>query len=259
MTGGGRGVGAAAARAYAAEGAHVVVADIAAERAEAMAAELGSRARAVHCDVGEEAGWEELVDVALREFGTVDVLANVAATLYLGLLVETPLDAYLRVNRVNEVGTFLGMRTVLPIMNKAGRGSIVNYASSGVFRVPPFHTSYIASKFAVRGLTKAAAMEASPGVRVNCVSGLGGGSAFLHEAPRSEAAQELLDATASVKGFDQASAVDEKWFGERAVPTLVFLASDDSIGYNGADFVLDEGRSVGITLDEMRRGAGPFG
>jgi hypothetical protein len=94
---------------------------------------------------------------------------------------------------------------------------------------------------------------------VNCVCGLGGGSAFVHEARRAESAGEFIAAVTSVKGFDQTSTPDEHWFGERAVPTMIFLAADESVGYNGADFVLDGGRSVGVTLADMRSNAGPFG
>src|SRR6185312_9119248 len=91
VTGGGRGVGAATARAFASEGARVMIADVADDRAEAVAAELGDRAKWQHCDVGEEADWNQLVQMTIDEFGTIDVLANIAAALYLGLLIETPL------------------------------------------------------------------------------------------------------------------------------------------------------------------------
>src|SRR5262249_47647095 len=160
--------------------------------------------------------WETLVAFTREEFGAIDVLANVAAAHYLGLLVETPLDHYLRVNRVNEVGTFLGLRAVLPVMTEAGRGSIINYATSGVFHVVPFHAAYLASKFAIRGLTQAAAMEAPAGVRVNCVCGLGGGSALVREAPHSRSAAEFLEAVGVVSGFSGPPSESELMLSARA-------------------------------------------
>jgi 3alpha(or 20beta)-hydroxysteroid dehydrogenase len=258
VTGASRGVGAATSRAFIDEGATVIVADIVDERAQALADELGDRAHAQHCDVGDEDDWAMLVDSTVERFGTIDVLANVAGAIYLGLIADTPLAEYLRVNRVNEVGTFLGIRAVIPAMTGAGRGSIINYSSVEAFHVVPFTASYAASKFAIRGLTQAAAMElAGHGIRANCVCGPGGSAAFVSEAPMSDTMRQFHEARAS-RSSEGASDVNDGAWGDRSSATMVFLASDDSIGYNGADFVLDNGAAVGTTLDQMMRGAGPY-
>ena len=257
VTGASRGVGAATSRAFVAEGATVVVADIVDERAQALADELGDHAVAAHCDVGNEDDWAALVSTTVDRFGTIDVLANVAGAIFLGLIADTPLQEYLRVNRVNEVGTFLGIRSVIPTMTAAGRGSIINYSSVEAFHVVPFTAAYAASKFAIRGLTQAAAMElAGHGIRVNCVCGPGGSAAFVSEAPMSETMQQFQEARA-LRSSAQTDVNDGAW-GNRSSATMVFLACDDSLGYNGADFVLDNGAAVGTTLDQMMRGAGPY-
>jgi 3alpha(or 20beta)-hydroxysteroid dehydrogenase len=258
VTGASRGVGAATSRAFVAEGATVVVADIVDERAEALADELGERAIAAHCDVGNEDDWAALVSTTVDRLGTVDVLANVAGAIFLGLIADTPLQEYLRVNRVNEVGTFLGIRSVIPTMTAAGRGSIINYSSVEAFHVVPFTAAYAASKFAIRGLTQAAAMElGGSGIRVNCVCGPGGSAAFVSEAPMSDTMQQFQEARATRSSADTADVNDGSW-GNRSAATMVFLACDDSLGYNGADFVLDNGAAVGTSLDQMLRGAGPY-
>src|SRR5207247_5913841 len=115
---------------------------------------------------------------------TIDVLANVAAAIYLGLIVDTPVDEYLKVIKVNEVGTFLGIRTVAPVMTEAKRGSIINYSSLAAFHVSPFTVAYVASKYAIRGITHMGAMEfGGHGIRVNTVCGPGGSFDFVTEAP----------------------------------------------------------------------------
>jgi 3alpha(or 20beta)-hydroxysteroid dehydrogenase len=259
VTGGSRGVGAATVRAYVEEGANVVFADIADERSEKLAAELGGRAVAVHADVSDEGDWDRLVATTLDQFGRVDVLANVAATIYMGLIVDTPLDDFMRVLRVNAAGTFLGIKSVAPAMTAAGQGSIINYSSLGVFSVMPNISAYLASKQAVRALTHAAAMELGPqGVRTNSVCGPGGNPNFTSEAPKSPAMEAHLSggerspeqAEKMAKHFEAMAAeggmVAADWSG-RSAPTMVFLASDASLGYNGADFVLDGGQSIGTT------------
>jgi 3alpha(or 20beta)-hydroxysteroid dehydrogenase len=255
VTGGARGVGAATARAFVAEGAQVVVADVVDDRAHQVASNLGAAAVAAHCDVGNEDDWAALVDAALDRHGRIDVLANVAGAIFLGLIVDTPLAEYLRVNRVNEVGTFLGIRAVAPTMTAAGRGTIVNYSSVEAFHLVPFTAAYAASKFAIRGLTQAAAMElGSHGIRVNCVCGPGGSAAFVSEAPMSDGMKQFY----AGRGDRQATAPNDGTWGDRSSATMVFLASDESEGYNGADFVLDNGQSVGTSLDQMLRGVGPY-
>ena len=142
-------------------------------------------------------------------------------------------------------------------MTAAGRGSIINYSSVEAFHVVPFTAAYAASKFAIRGLTQAAAMElAGHGIRVNCVCGPGGSAAFVSEAPMSDTMREFQEARAA-RSTAQTDVNDGAW-GNRSSATMVFLACDDSLGYNGADFVLDNGAAVGTTLDQMMRGAGPY-
>jgi 3alpha(or 20beta)-hydroxysteroid dehydrogenase len=143
-------------------------------------------------------------------------------------------------------------------MTRAARGSIINYSSVEAFHVVPFTAAYAASKFAIRGLTQAAAMElGGHGIRVNCVCGPGGGSAFVTDSPMSEGAKAFLDERARRR--EEPLPSQSPNLGARSAATMVFLASDESAGYNGADFVLDDGRSVGTTLDHMQTGRSAFG
>ena len=97
---------------------------------------------------------------------------------------------------------------------------------------------------------------AGHGIRVNCVCGPGGSAAFVSEAPMSETMRQFQEARA-LRSSAQTDVNDGAW-GNRSSATMVFLACDDSLGYNGADFVLDNGAAVGTTLDQMMRGAGPY-
>jgi 3alpha(or 20beta)-hydroxysteroid dehydrogenase len=262
VTGGSRGVGAATVRAYVNEGAKVVAADIVESRLEKLAADFGNDVLAVACDISKEEDWDRLVTTTIGEFGQIDVLANIAAVMYMGLIVDTPLDEFMRVLTVNAAGTFLGIRAVVPTMMAARQGIIINYSSLGVFSVTPTISAYLASKQAVRGLTHSAAMELIPyGVRVNAVCGPGGNSDFTREAPKSSAMTERLSglgglsdpaAAERLRQHFESMAVEppsheNTGWAHRSVPTMVFLASDMSLGYNGADFVLDGGSSIGTT------------
>ena len=171
VTGGAQGQGAAICRGFVAEGARVVVADVAVEEGEVLAKELGDSALFVRHDVTSEDDWAATVAAAEETFGRVDVLVNNAGILLFSELTATSLADYERVIRVNQFGTFLGMRAVVPAMERAGGGSIVNSSSIEGLGGMPFLVAYSSSKFAIRGMTKAAAMEVGPkGIRVHAIS-----------------------------------------------------------------------------------------
>jgi 3alpha(or 20beta)-hydroxysteroid dehydrogenase len=171
------GQGEAEARRFVAEGARVVVADVDADSASDRAAELGAWALAAHLDVTDEGSWSRLVDETRAWAGRIDVLVNNAGVWLGAGMMDTSLADYQRVIGVNQVGVFLGMRAVVPHMREAGGGAIVNIASAAARRATlPYWGpedvahAYSASKWAVRGMSRAAAHELAPyGIRVNSV------------------------------------------------------------------------------------------
>src|SRR3712207_440992 len=170
VTGAARGMGAAHARRLVEEGARVVIADILDEPGKAIADELGEAVRYVHLDVTSPDEWREAVAFTEREFGRLDVLVNNAGILGFAALDEMPIEQYRKIVEVNQVGVFLGMQAAVPALERAGRGSIINISSVEGLGGGPFLTAYTASKFAVRGMTKAAAIElGAKNIRVNSV------------------------------------------------------------------------------------------
>lgn len=237
ITGAARGQGAAAARRFVAEGARVLLADVADEPGKALADELGENARFEHLDVSEQDEWPVAVRAAESAFGPVDVLLNNAGVLHFAELGETALDDYERVVRINQFGTFLGMRAVLSSM-PAG-GSIINVSSVEGLGGMPFTVAYTASKFAIRGMTKVAAMELGErGIRVNSVHpgmidtdmvrGLGGPEMNAHAGAR-----------VALKRVGQPDEIAQ---------LAVFLASDESSYSTGAEFVADGGATATHSL-----------
>ncbi len=171
VSGAARGQGEAEARLFVASGARVVLADVLVERAQAVAAELGERARAVALDVRDPDAWTRAVTTTVDTFGPPTALVNNAGSLGSagGVTGTSPAD-YLDTMSVNELGCFLGMRAVVPSMTGSGGGSIVNVSSIGGTTGVPGHIAYCASKWAIRGLSKSAAVELGPlGIRVNTV------------------------------------------------------------------------------------------
>src|SRR5437867_6900803 len=170
ITGAARGIGAATARLLVDEGGKVAVADVLDEEAGVVAKELGDDAIAIHLDVTDEEGWTAAVDEVESRFGRLDALVNNAAILRFGAIADTSLEDYLSVIRVNQIGTFLGIRAALPALRRAGGGSIVNLSSIDGLRGSPNQVAYNSSKFAVRGITQSAAVElGGQGIRVNSV------------------------------------------------------------------------------------------
>ena len=168
ITGGARGQGAAEARLFAEEGANVVLTDVLDEDGERTADAIG--ADYLHHDVTSEAEWAAAVARAVELHGGLDVLVNNAGIYAQTTLIGGDLEEYRRVIEVNQVGVFLGMREVAPVMIERGGGSIINTSSVGGMRGGGGSFAYTASKWAVRGMTKSAAVRLGPhGIRVNSI------------------------------------------------------------------------------------------
>jgi 3alpha(or 20beta)-hydroxysteroid dehydrogenase len=237
ITGAARGQGAAAARLFAAEGARVVIADVLDELGKELAVALGDAAVYRHLDVASEDDWASVVDEAVETLGGVDVLVNNAGILRFAALAEMSLDDYLRIVKVNQVGTFLGMRAVAKPMMAAGRGSIVNISSIEGLAGMPFLTAYTATKFAIRGMTKVAALELGPhGIRVNSVhpgmieTDMVKDAAGGHDVDLSPAARRI-----ALKRMGRSEDIAE---------VVLFLACDRSAYVTGAELAADGGASA---------------
>lgn len=221
-----RGQGAAEGRLFAAEGAAVVLTDVSDEEGAATAASIGDRAAYRHLDVTGEASWAETVAWTLDRHGRLDVLVNNAGIWFGKGLDETSLDDYKRVVEINQVGAFLGLRAVVPVMKVAGSGSIVNISSLAGLRGTNMPLAYAATKWAVRGMSRAAAAELAPhGIRVNAVFP-GYVDTGMIDAGHEEIAQRVP------LGRRLASP-------EEIATTVLFLASDEARYVTGAELVVD--------------------
>lgn len=231
ISGGARGMGAAHARRFVAEGASVVIGDVLDDEGATVAKELGDAVAYRHLDVREPEQWAGIVEAAVEQFGGLHVLVNNAGIVNGNLLVDFALDEWQRIIDINLTGTFLGMQAAVPAMKEAGGGSIVNISSVEGLRGSPGLHGYTATKFAVRGLTKSAALElAAQGIRVNSVH------PGLISTPMTEGipADFLQIPLARAAEPDEVSAL------------VAYLASDESSYSTGAEFVVDGGLTVGV-------------
>ena len=240
VTGGSRGMGAATVRRLHDEGARVVAADVLDDEGKALADELGDRARYIHLDVTSEEQWRATVEQTVREFGRLDVLVNNAGILKFNALADTPLEEFRQILDVNLVGVFLGMKTAIPVMKDAGGGAIVNISSTEGFAATLFCGAYTASKFGVRGLTKAAAIEyGGDGIRVNSVHPGGMDTPMTRAVMDEEGRKYVASKVAGLKRMGQP---------EEVAAMVAFLASDDASYSTGGEFLVDGGvlASVGF-------------
>ena len=232
ITGGARGQGADEARLFRAEGAEVFITDVLAAEGRAVAAEIGATFM-IH-DVSSEAGWQTVVDAMLAKHGQIDVLVNNAGVFKLGRLLDTTIEDYDRIIAINQKGVFLGMRAVAPAMCESKRGSIVNISSVAGLQGTAGAFAYATSKWAVRGMSKAAAQELGRfGVRVNSVH-----PGFIDT--------DMMHQTQAAVAGKMDKALRFVPLGRTAQPLevaqmVLFLASDESSYCTSSEFVIDGG------------------
>lgn len=242
ISGGARGLGRAMAEEFAREGARVVIGDVLIDEAEATAKAIGTNAVSLRLDVTSEADWADAVRATQARFGKLDVLVNNAGTAVGAPLVETTLESYRHVIEINQIGVFLGMRAAIVPMTEAGGGSIINISSIDGMVGSPRIISYIASKWAVRGMTKAAAMELAPRrIRVNSIH-----PGHVHTLLASDANTDRELVRRMIDEHTQRLAP----MGRTGLPSEIaklaaFLASDDSSYSTGSEFVADGGFIAG--------------
>jgi len=243
ITGGARGMGAATSRLFAAEGAKVAIADVLTEAGTTLAHELGDSARFYQHDVTSPAAWTALVDNVEGQLGPIDILVNNAGILLFRTLLETTMEEYERVLRVNLVGEFLGIKAVAPGMIARRKGSIVNISSVDGMKGANGLAAYCSSKWGVRGLTRVAAMELGHhGVRVNSVHP-GGVDTIMsnHDAePREQVDKKYGNIPLQRIGAP-----------EEIARASLFLASEEASYLCGAELAVDGGMLTGQYYDGM--------
>ena len=235
ISGGARGQGAVEARLIVAEGGRVVITDVLVEEGRALAASLGAAARFLHHDVTEEAGWATAVAAAeAMGGGGLHGLVNNAGIYRPATLMETDAALFERHMRINQLGCFLGMQAVVPAMERAGGGAIVNISSTAGLRGSPGAFAYSATKWALRGMTKAAAVDlASRNIRVNSV----------HPGPIDT---PMLDVRTPEQNAARLQSVPMRRQGtaEEVAKLVLFLLSHDSSYMTGAELAIDGGASL---------------
>lgn len=240
ITGGAQGMGEATARLFVAEGARVLITDVQAEKGEKLAAELGDAARFFRLDVTSESEWQQAVAEA-EKLGPVNVLVNNAGIILFKSLVDTTLEDYSKVVGINQIGAFLGVRSVIEPMKRAGGGSIINISSIDGLQAKNSLVAYASTKWALRGLSKSAAIELGRyGIRVNTVhpgginTDMGSGGAATEEAMNVFYTQHPIPRVGRPQEVARMS---------------LFLASDDSSYSTGSEFIVDGGWNAGLRMD----------
>lgn len=232
-------IGAAAARLLARRGAKIVAVDLPGSDFASLEATVGAGFLGLGADVSNEDSVRDYVRAAVERFGRIDIFFNNA-----GIegpvrpIPDYPLDALQKVLAVNVVGVFLGLKHVLPVMIAQRSGSIINSSSVAGLIGAPGTAGYNASKHAVLGLTRTAALEvADKGVRVNCIN----------PGPIHGRMMDSIDRGADLSEIERANALPAKRYGtpEEVAGLVAFLASDDAAHINGAFHAIDGGLTAG--------------
>ncbi len=232
ITGAGGGLGEAMARHFAREGARLVLTDINMEKVAAVAADLSDAAIAFHHDVTDADQWARAVEEAAGRFGGLDILVNNAAAFTTGSVEDCAADVFERILRTNVTSVLLGIQAATPLVKQRGGGVIINIASAAGFRGIPGLTAYSTSKWALRGLTRSAAIDLAPHhIRVNCVC------PGAIETPFTKVNPDF-DSTVSLPPIGRIGVPDD------IAPMVVLLASDRASFATGSEVVIDGGRGI---------------
>ena len=228
ITGGARGIGAATAKLFLEAGAIVIITDSDEQLGSKIASELGERCYFLPHDVSNEQSWTAVVSQIIQIYNRIDILVNNAGIFRVSGILDTSLSDWDLLVAVNQTGTFLGIKSIVPVMKNQKSGSIINLSSiagiSGNSRAP----AYAATKWAVRGLTKSAALEfAEFGIRVNSVHPGLIKTRMMDEIDQSS---EELDARVPIGRQGNPNEVAKM---------ILFLASDDASHCSGHEFVVD--------------------
>lgn len=231
VTGGARGQGASHVRHFIKQGAKVAFTDMRVELGEALAAELGENALFIQHDVSNPQDWERVVAATEAAFGPINVLVNNAGIVLLKEIEDTSFEEYSRIVAVNQNSVFLGMKSVLASMRRAGVGSIINVSSAAVYRGVKGNVAYTAAKAAVGGMSRVAALEfAEENIRVNTVLP-GIILTPMVDEPDSDRVAEI-NSRIPVKRLAHVDEVSN---------LIVYLASDESSYSTGSEFTVDGG------------------
>ncbi len=239
VSGGARGIGAAAAKLLAQEGATVVLADVLEGEGRATAAQIGEaggRAVFMRLDVTDEENWRQVIAATVAAYGKLDVVVNNAGISGRAAVAETEVETWDRVMAVNGKGVFLGVKLAIPELRKAGGGSIINISS--IYGIVGSETSaaYHASKGAVRIFTKSAAIQyAKDGIRVNSVH-----PGFV-DSPMTAAAHALPEVHNLRVGRTPLGRMGTP---EDIAAGILYLASDESSFVTGSELVIDGGMTA---------------
>jgi 3alpha(or 20beta)-hydroxysteroid dehydrogenase len=247
ITGGAQGMGAATARLFASEGATVVIGDRDEASGQTLVKELGGGARFQPLDVADPSSWQVLVQGILAKEGRIDVLVNNAGIVAFAAIVDQPKADFERVLAVNLVGPFLGIQAVAPTMIQQRSGSIINISSIEGTRALNGMAAYASSKWAVRGLSRAASLELGhQGVRVNTVL-----PGVINTRLGNPMGSPLDDVN---KNFRFTTPLQRIGESDEVARATLFLASDDASYICGAELVVDGGMMAGSMVPGLPGG-----
>lgn len=230
ITGGAQGMGASHVRLFVSEGAKVVFTDLNEEAGRILEQEMGANVRFIKHDVTNAEGWDKVVEETEEIFGPVNILVNNAGIAMNKSILEMTEGEYRKIVDINQISVFLGIKALVPSMKKVGTASIINISSMN--GIVGGAIGYTDTKFAVRGMTKAAALQLSQfGIRVNSV----------HPGVIETPMVTEGDSYEAIKQLAKQIPIRRMAKSEEVSNLVLYLASDESSYSTGSEFIVDGG------------------